>query len=209
MIRKIDSKSAVTNRSRIPSAKNGCLVRVESMLERDMALRLEMSPLVISYKEQAGPFHFEHLGKPVKAIPDFEIVFADGSIEYIEVKPWQKASSESRASKLRATKVHLHELGYKYEVMTEREIRSCNQLLQNCMYLNPFKWRSRNRTEELFDLVPDQETTIESLGKSIDNPQAVIELISHQFVYCDLYQRITMDSRIRPVTDGDYWSLYI
>ena len=208
MNRKIDSKSAITNRSRIPSAKNGRLILVESMLERDMALRLEFAPRVQSFKEQPHTFEFLIDGKVVHATPDFAVGWDAEDTEYIEVKPASKAREEKTAKRLSAIKQHIEAEGFSYAVMTEKEIRSSNQVLQNCMYLNPFKWRSRVRLEDFRSQVPSEPIPFCDWAEKIEDAQAVVEMMAHQLVFFDFYQRITPYTLIRPIEDGDFGFMY-
>lgn len=208
MNRKIDSRSATTNRSRIPSAKNGRLVLVESMLERDMALRLEFALPVLFYKEQPRTFKVNLDGKIIRATPDFEVGWDTEDTEYVEVKYARKTRQDKTAKRLSAVKRHIEAMGSNYEVMTEKKIRSSKQVLQNCMYLNPFKWRSRNRVEDLKSQIPSGPMSFSDWAEKNQSAQVVVEMMAHQLVFFDFYQGITPETVIRPIEEGDFGYMY-
>jgi len=178
------------------------------MLERDMALRLEFATGILFYKEQPHTFKVDLDGKVINATPDFEVGWDAWETEYIEVKFARKTRQAKTANRLGAIKRQLEAEGLSYAVMTEKEIRGSNQVLQNCMYLNPFKWRSRYRADNLKSQIPSGPVTFKRWAEKLEDAQKVVELIAHQFVFCDFYQRITPDTVIRPIEDGDFGYMY-
>lgn len=204
-IRDVTKRTKNTVRYLVPSPKNGRVITCESTLERDMILRLEFAPEVVSYEEQAKRIQVPFLPKAFNTIPDFEVVLMTGEIIYIEVK--YKSSALKRIDRLMATEAHLQEIGFAYHVMTEKEIRPCQMILSNLLYLKAFKERSANSIYELEESAPIKPTTFGELAGTLGR-NTVVEMIAHQLVFIDLYQPIQLNSIIKPLTDGDYDYLY-
>lgn len=204
-IRDVTKRTKNTVRYLVPSPKNGRVIQCESTLERDMILRLEFAPNVVSFEEQATRIRVPFLPKSFNTIPDFEVVLDTGEIIYIEVK--YKNAVMKRIDRLSAAAKHLEDIGFEYHVMTEKEIRPCQTMLHNLLYLKPFKERSANSIEDLKAAAPRKPTTFAQLAERLGK-NTVVEMIAHQLVFIDLYQLIQSNSVIRPISDGDYDYLY-
>ena len=211
MVRKIDSKSAITHRFRLPSAKNDSTVTSESTLEHQLALRLEYTPSIFAFQEQPATYQVPFDGKVINVTPDFKVTW-DPELalapEFIEVKPSRRAKKERVSARLDAAKHYIEDLGFTYVVLTEQDIQRSKQVIQNCNFLNPFKWQSRNRAEQLRDLAPSQPVPCSKWAETVGDVQLVIEMIAHQLVFCDFYQPLTPDTVIRPLQDGDFAYMY-
>ena len=140
--------------------------------------------------------------------PDFKVYLYFDEIDFVEVKRARKVKQPPTAKRLDSIKDHLETLGFNYCVRTEKEIRSSNQVIHNCVYLNPYKWRSRDRVDELKNLVPKGPVTFLEWAEKIGDAQAVVEMMAHQLVFSDFYQRLTSDTVIRPIQDCDFAYMY-
>ena len=83
----VRSRSRMTNRVMRQNLDNGIIEFSDGIMHRHAALLMTFDDKVASYKEEpckisvlAGKCVFTYM-------PDFEVVLADGSIEYVEVKP--------------------------------------------------------------------------------------------------------------------------
>lgn len=104
------------------SRKNGCLVPFESGLERDCCLHLESLPSITGYKAQPGLVTYRMGGRMRKAYPDFLVV--DQHQNLIEVKHSDKASRPEMQEKVAILQQLLADRGFRYGVLTERDIRT-------------------------------------------------------------------------------------
>lgn len=105
------------------SKKNKTIVKWESQLERDFLYHLEFDDTVLSYRSQALKLSFHHDGKMRYHYPDIEVTRNDHRIDYYEVKPFDKTDTEEFQNKSKAITTRLAQLGYRYYVVTDRDIR--------------------------------------------------------------------------------------
>ncbi len=133
----------------VASAKTRQMVGVESTLERDFATLLEFDAGVVRYDAQ--PLRLEYRGPRGdvrRGVPDFYIEYDDRlgrppllcDVKYrnelferwCEYKP-----------RLRAAMAYAWQRGWKYQIMTEVEIRT--PVLQNAKFLLPFRRHEPDR----------------------------------------------------------------
>jgi hypothetical protein len=123
----------------------GQTIAAESFLERDIGFLIELDPRILRFLEQ--PFTLElTTGQelpsrkafvprpgitPYFYTPDFLCQLADGVRVVIEVKPMALLNKE--LSRLRRAKDVLESLGYRFTILTERDLNP--QLLSNIQYL--------------------------------------------------------------------------
>ena len=205
-VMKTHHKTRASETYRHESPKNNRVIDCMSGLEHGFALISEYAINIVAIEEQPEKFRVPADPKPFYAIPDFKVTLDTGEVEYVEVKPSRQA--EKKKKRLDAIKEHITSLGFNYKVMTEKEIRRSDMLLQNCLFLKAFRSRSNNSVSALLNMVPDCPVTFGKWAKYIGDRNALVEMIAHQLVYIDLYQPITDDSVIRPLKGGDYESLY-
>lgn len=191
--------------------------RYESALERDLmyllqfdinVLKFEPQPLVIHYKDENGrqrkytPDILIHHRKdifPAKTLPTIlaEVKYRDDLRQnFKEYRPKFKAA------------IHFaKEQGWRFQFLTEREIRS--PYLDNAKFLLPYKKIDPNQTYQNLHLVLDKitelrETDVETLLVSIYRDKwnqaellpVVWYLIANRRIGNDLSRPITMRSRI-------------
>ena len=117
------SRSRGQVRGKFPSIKEGRMIHWESLLELDLAVLLEFSKVVVSYREQPLTAHYVFDGRIRRYTPDFEITLASGETVLIEVKPAQKLLDEQERKRFEQIADHFARQGRRFAILTEREIR--------------------------------------------------------------------------------------
>lgn len=122
--RNIMSRSARTMRVKFPSVKNRVTIYVESLLERDAALRLELDPNVVAYWSQprVDVFYMPD-GQPYRYTPDFMAEMRTGKVKIIEVKPKAKLSNPRLAARLGQIALRYRERDIEFVIWTEDDLR--------------------------------------------------------------------------------------
>lgn len=200
----------------IASRKNGRMTGFESSLERDFLLLLDFDPKVARYEEQ--PVRIEYAdatGHRCTYTPDVLVYYHDGPAASADTRPLLCevkyrddlfAKWKEYKPKFRAGRAHAREQGWRFQIVTEREVRT--PYLDNAKFLRPY--RSIEADENDMRLLLD---TLRGMGEA--NPESVIAVI-HQDrmrraelltvlwrlladgqITADLSQPLTMLTRIR------------
>ncbi len=203
------SRNALTRsgrgfRMRIPSAKLARMVECESILEGDVALLLEYSPGVVSYREQPALIQYWDGEQMRNYFPDFEAVLQDGSFVHIEAKHSRKLAKPRVADKYRAIAVHYQRTPIQYRIITEldcqREPLRSNLrrlgYLRNKVAADPLPSR-----EDLSSLLGNSPTTLACLDASLG---AVVtwRLLAIGMLHCDLSAEITPSTLVSTLEGG-------
>ena len=111
------------------SFKLNRIVWCESLLEMDFCYLLEFERDVVEYEEQPETFVLNRS----RYTPDFKVVYADGAVEFVEVKPSCKVLRYRE--KFRLIENYLREKGFRFRVWTEEDV--------NPVYLDNLKFLYR------------------------------------------------------------------
>lgn len=133
------------------SYKNKRIVKWESQIERDFLYLLEFDESVESYYSQAIKLEFLYNDKPSAHYPDIEVTRKDGSVDYYEVKPFDKTDNDEFRTKAKVIADHLKRLGHGYKVVTDRDIR-IEPALSNYKILFRYLWVEIEPDDEKFIL---------------------------------------------------------
>lgn len=201
-VRKVVTRSKVTVRYIVQSIKNAMAIECESGLERDLALVLEFSPWVDSYKEQPEKFQIPTEPKAFTTIPDMLVTLTNGDKRFFEAKYARSAKKLEGRHQLVAK--HLETLGYRYQVLTENDIRPNQIVIDNCLYLNGFRSQSKRSAEELSRYVPKGTFSLKELIERLGDSQLAIELIARQLIYHDFKKILSQKSELRACRPGDF-----
>ncbi len=209
-------KIPITNRSVsgiVPS-----IGRYESSLERDLMELLRFDSDVESVLPQPMTISFvDASGSPRQYTPDGLIRFnAKANLLPVlyEVKFREdfRENWREHLAKFRAAKALCLEKGWRFEVFTEREIRTT--YLKNIKFLWPYKNRQVTEGDVqriltvLSDLeVADPDFLLHAIYRDQTNRARLIptiwHLIARNYIACDLDEPLTMNSRIWCVGDID------
>lgn len=121
---------------RFASFKGKRMVHFESLLERDFCFQLEFDPTVVRYLEQPATIQIRYWGKLRRYTPDLAVERKSGITIY-EVKPYHRASRAEMQELFEAAAEELSLRGYRYSVVTERDIQR-EPLLHNIKLLNRY-----------------------------------------------------------------------
>ncbi|NHQ87306.1 hypothetical protein HA050_14410 [Iodobacter sp. HSC-16F04] len=122
-VRKVVTRRGRRFRGYFASSKMGDTVHWESLLEKDALLLLELSPGVAAYQEQPEVIEYFDGEQFREYIPDLKVVLLDGTIRYIEVKPFDQLARPSIRKKYEAIALHFQSIQSPYRIVTEVEIR--------------------------------------------------------------------------------------
>lgn len=200
----------------VVSRKNDRVTSFESSLERDFFLLLDFDPAVARYEEQ--PVRIEYVdatGRRRTYIPDVLVYYhdapgasSDTQPLLCEVKYRQDlfANLKEYKPKIRAGRTHARRRGWRFKIVTEREIRT--PYLDNARFLRPYRRleAGENDTRPLLD-------TLREMGEA--NPKEVLlavqrdrikraellpilwNLLADGHITADLSRPLTMSTRIR------------
>lgn len=200
-------------RGKFPSQKCGRIVEHESTLERDFLLICEFDVNVARYEEQPVRIDYtdEH-GKKRQYTPDVLVTYRSDIVPARWMPPMLceiKYRSDLRADwpairrKWRAGRAYAAAQGWKFRMLTERDIRT--PYLDNARFLLPYRHRPRDATDErlLLDWMRelrscDPETLLAACFRDPQMRASLIpslwQLVGWQRIWCDLSLPLTMTS---------------
>ncbi|SAK40811.1 hypothetical protein AWB77_00271 [Caballeronia fortuita] len=180
-------------RGRFPSRKSGRAVAFESLIERDALLLFEFSRGVVSYREQPYSIYYSFEARTRKYTPDFELTLASGAVLLIEVKPQEKALAPDEERRLRCIGEHFSELGVRFRVLTDTQIRS-GSLLSNLNTLFPYLSKPLSGLQRRLAVAPllgEQLLTVERASARLGSTAAVWQFLAQDLLTCDLRQPLS------------------
>ena len=122
--RKVVRRSNHGHVFKFASKKCRRIIELESVLEYDRAILLEMDPDVLAFQEQPFRIDYADQGKIHKIFPDFLVERRNGLLTVEEVKPEAKASLPEFSRRFSIERVLVAKRGYSFSVLTENEIRT-------------------------------------------------------------------------------------
>lgn len=199
----------------VSSLKQRRLVGSESSLERDFYILLDFDLDVARYEEQPVRIEYRDAeGRERSYVPDVLITYRD---DISPAKGWPPLLCEVKyredlrlnwkdiKPKIRAGRVYAHERGWRFKIITEREVRT--PYLENAKFLRQYRRVPTNC--EHVDLLlaamrelreADPETLLIAVFKDPWNRAQLIpmlwQLVSNKMIGVDLSQPLTMRSRI-------------
>ncbi|WP_341703643.1 TnsA endonuclease N-terminal domain-containing protein [Ferrovibrio sp.] len=130
-VRRVISTSMPRTMGRFASRKSGRTLYWESQNELFLMIRLELDPRVLRFREQPVSVQLPIQGRSQKYTPDIYAEQSDGLFVY-EVKP--EAELEEHAALFAAAEEFFGSHGYRYVVVTDKELRQ-EPLLTNLKLL--------------------------------------------------------------------------
>jgi hypothetical protein len=205
------SRNALTRsgrgfRMRIPSLKLDRMVECESILEGNAALLLELSPGVVTYREQPALIQYWDGIQMRDYFPDFEAVLLDGTRIHLEVKHSRKLAKPEVARKYRAIAIHYQRTPIRFHIVTEQECQR-EPLRSNLQRLNYL------RTKITAEPLPSEAELSRLLGQ-VSVPLAKLEatlgvevtqrLLALGLLHCDLTAEITPATLVSIMEGGSH-----
>jgi hypothetical protein len=206
--RKLITRSKLTERSLARSSKTGRVHGYESLHQTNWGLALDWDRKVTDFYEEPIKLTISDAGGTFKYYPDFEVVKTDGSIDYVEIKPFRFAIKPKTARKHELIGEHLNEQGYGFRVLTEKDLGLTQIQISNMRRLRWFAISGRTRLSELKSLAPQGPTTVEELERQCGSRDQVMELLGRQLAFVDLSQLIMANTTIRKIQESDYVDFY-
>ncbi|HIF9068080.1 TPA: TnsA endonuclease N-terminal domain-containing protein [Photobacterium damselae] len=122
-IRNLRKPSPNKNIYKFSSLKNQDVVMCESRLEKDCCYHFEYDPDVVQYESQPEGFYYDFNGKKRPYTPDFLVTYHDGTLEYVEVKPYSKTLSKTFKQEFSVRKEAANQRGFRLVLVTNKQIR--------------------------------------------------------------------------------------
>lgn len=121
-VRKAITRSKKTFRPKVPSRKNACMMPGEALGEGSGNRLLEISPMVVSYENQAAEeIYYDETGNPRTYVVDSRAVLWDDELVDIEFKPAEKLLNPHTRRKYELIARHYLEQGRRFRLMTDRD----------------------------------------------------------------------------------------
>lgn len=211
--RKVIRHTGGIPRTKTPSRKTGRMVHAEGLLEDDAILHFELSPFILSYREQVEPVHYPDSDRLRKYTPDFELVLQTGEVILVEVKPKANCEKDEIKHKLARINEHLARIGKTFVVITDEDVRqeprrsnlrwlygqiprigSTQAAMQACV----------NRHWQQFPM--NYQETRQLLQASNIHP---VSLLVAGYLHCDLSQPLSNNSLISIQQEADDGWFYL
>ena len=206
--RKIVTRGKVTNRVLMKVLKGGFIQGHESLLQSRWALALDWDRRVVGFCEEPKREIILGGGKPFQYFPDFEVIRDDGSIDFIEIKPFSQSIKPKILRKHERIGEHFNSQGYGFRVLTEKELPQDTIVISNMRRFKWFALCSKSSLEKLQEFTPSFPTTFGELEEKVGSQQIVMEMLGHQLAYVDLSKPVTSLTEIRNIKEQDYANYY-
>ncbi|WP_177187881.1 TnsA endonuclease N-terminal domain-containing protein [Formivibrio citricus] len=173
------------------------MVAWESLLEKDALLLLELSPGVVSYREQPTVIQYSDGIQVREYYPDFELVLADGSIVHLEVKPSEELAKPKIRSKYEQIAAHYRARQFTFRIITELEIRREPRFsnLELIAYPHSHAWLSLPAHDVLVDFFHGHVRSLRDCDRDL-GAASTRRLIANGKLVCDLDQPLTANTPV-------------
>lgn len=202
--RKAITRSGRGFRMRIPSTKLDRMVECESILEGNVALLLEHSPGVVTYREQPTRIQYWDGEQMRDYFPDFEAVLLDGTCVHLEVKHSHTLAKPKFSRKYRAIATYYQGTPIQFRIVTELECKRepLRSNLRRLSYLRAKPTAEPLPSQEaLSRLLGDSSATLASLEASL-GATVTWRLLALGLLLCDLTAEITPHTLVSTL-EGD------
>ena len=109
-------------RGQFPSTKTGQMVAWESQLEEKACYLFEFCPAIAAFRDQPIKIEFPFGAKICTYTPDFELMFTNGQICYIEIKPLEKLFHPEKNDRFRCIANAFAASAQPFLVLTEEDL---------------------------------------------------------------------------------------
>lgn len=195
-------------RGKFPSRKASRMIHHEGLLELEACYLFEMSPLVISYREQ--PFRLQYADDARLRLytPDFELTLDTGDTVLVEIKPAAILARPENRQKYGQIAIHMQRNGQHFSILTDEFIRS-EPRLSNLRRAYRDLAAHRPLYERLRSLLPHlaalQSPCIHEVN-TILRPYGVcaFDLLASGLLTCDLAQPLDLSTPVSINAESDH-----
>ncbi|WP_141717147.1 TnsA endonuclease N-terminal domain-containing protein [Burkholderia cenocepacia] len=195
-VRNITTRSGGIPRGDFPSRKNNRMVGYEQLLEADACVLFEMSPLVISYREQPERIWFAHGDRTRLYTPDYELELADGHRLLVEIKPAARLAEPQIREKFRCIEEHMVRIGRAFTILTDASIRLQPRLsnLRGLLRSAPLVDIDGDAVRRSISMLTGSGTTTFGDMASLIGQDAGVDLLMRGHATCRLDEEITTNT---------------
>jgi len=197
--RKVVRRSNHGHVFKLASWKCGRMIELESVLEYDRAICLEMDPNVLSFQEQ--PFRVDYADQGVvhTIFPDLLVTRRNGQSIVEEIKPKELAALPEFRRRFSIEEMLVAKLGFDFSTLSEVDIRT-GSTLRNSRKLRPYRRFPVDSLlrEAVLDCLRKGPVTASSLLTMVKglSSEALLVLVAHGHVSVDLSVRLSAASMI-------------
>jgi hypothetical protein len=196
--RNVITPSGIKIRGVFPSRKNGRSVHYEGLLEKDAILLFELSPLIVSYREQPVKVVYSDANKLRKYTPDFEITLLSNKTILTEVKTIRSLSFSEVKHKFDCIKSHFEREQLEFDILTDKYIRH-EPRLSNLKYIYDHLPKIISSFESMRSALSYRTslfpTTIKSAIAEFQGTQVdVFSLLMSGQICCDLNEIVSLET---------------
>lgn len=121
-VRKAITRSKKTFRPKVPSRKNARMMHGEALGEGSGNRLLEISPMVVSYENQAAEVtYYDEAGNPFTYVVDTRATLWNEEVVDIEFKPAEKLRNPKTRRKYELIARHYQEQGRRFRMITDSD----------------------------------------------------------------------------------------
>ena len=205
--RKIITRSKTTLREIVKPRDGGPARGFESKIQSNWFLVLQWDRGIDECYEEVKGRIIRHENGDFRYFPDFEVIKSDGTVDFIEIKPFRRAIKKEIVEKHAKIGEYLNDMGMGFRVLTERCLPVNNVAISNLRRLKWYQIQGETSLEELGRIVWDLPATLGELAEKYSE-QKVMEMLARQFAYINLEEPISNQTKIRAITEADYVGSY-
>jgi hypothetical protein len=207
-----------------PSNKNNTMVAYEGPIERDLTILAGFSQTVAKFEEQPVRIYYtDQFNKKRSYVPDLLATLRDDAAKAMnvtailfEVKEWNDLFENlpELKPKFRAARAHARERGWKFKLITDRQIRT--SYLDNARFLLRFRYLPPDQahTEILLNAMrelreSDPDTLLLTVSGDLTTRLKLLtslwQLVANRVIGADLTRPLTMCSPIWLIGPDKEW----
>lgn len=184
------------------------LIRYESLLERDFVFYFDFLKDITYIKEQPTVFEVQNMRTGYTYTPDFLIKRISGTMEYIEVKPYDKLSrirnTPNLINKYDLFKVAIESKTCSFRFMTEKDLPST--LLKNIQFLRYYAFSPPDHNDQ--KILTDLYNRTGSLKNFIQEakslfPHNILLIYTYYLIYWEIIPFDLYNKSIRMIIGGN------
>lgn len=199
--RNILTRSGGILRGDFASCRYAKQIKWEAGIEEDAVTLMEFSSRILNVTSQPFKSVFTHDGKKTSRTPDF-LIETETEQVLLECKPAAKLKDPEVRDHLNIAKHHFENLGYRYHIATDMDIRS-GWALKNAKFLLQYRMRPiqsvAERTRLLNQLIVIRTLNnfnIASISNALGGSTDLYALIASGYLHFDFHSPICANTEV-------------
>lgn len=195
-------------RGKFPSRKNGRMVHHEGLLELDAFYLLEVSPLVLGYREQPTTITYPDGDRVRRYTPDLEVTLRSGKLVWIEVKPAVFLRKKDIQHMLACVASHLKRSGQTFAILTDEVLRqeprqtNVRTICHRAMRVRQSAGHAKSALNRCAEELP--ATLARTTQLLADHGAEPYNLLMAGLLRCSLDELLSPDTQLTKTTEADH-----